>query len=138
MNTNDDIVICSLNVRGLADNKKRRETFLWLRRIRYALYMLQELHCSSETVDLWATEWGYKTIFSSFSSKKVGVCFLFNSNFAFEISKQYIDPNGRFIIADVSIENRKSRYSMSMVRIVTIQTCLNMSQTIYSTLNAKK
>ena len=62
MNTNDDIVNCSLNVRGLA-----------------------------ETVDRWATEWGYKTIFSSFSSQKVGVCLLFNNNFTFVLSKQYIE-----------------------------------------------
>ena len=28
----DDMVICSLNVRGLSNNTKRRETFLWLKK----------------------------------------------------------------------------------------------------------
>ena len=28
----DDMVICSLNVRGLSNNTRRRETFLWLKK----------------------------------------------------------------------------------------------------------
>ena len=80
------------------DNNKRRETFLYLRRKEFSVYMLQGIHCSKETVDLWCAEWGYRAIFSSFSSQKAGICFLFNINFSFEITKQFIDPLGRFII----------------------------------------
>ena len=98
--------ICSLNVRGLVDNNKRRETFLYLRRKLFSVYMLQEIHCSKETVDLWCAEWGYRAIFSSFSSQKAGVCFLFNNNFSFEITKQSIDPLCRFIILDLKTDDR--------------------------------
>ena len=103
-----DLVICSLNVRGLVDKNKRRETFLYLRRKQFSVYMLQEIHCSKETVDLWCAEWGYRAIFrlSSFSSQKAGVCFLFNNKFSFEITKQFIDPLGRYIIIDLKTDDR--------------------------------
>ena len=68
--------------------------------------MLQEIHSSKETVDLWCAEWGYRAIFSSFSSQKAGVCFLFNNNFSFEITKQFRDPLGRFIILDLRTDDR--------------------------------
>ena len=38
--------------------------------------MLQEVHCSEETLHLWASERGYKSLFSSFSSSKGGVSIL--------------------------------------------------------------
>ena len=87
------------------DNNKRRETFLYLRRKQFSVYMLQETHCSKETVDLWCAEWGYRDILSSFSRQKAGVCFLFNNNFSFEITKQFIDPLSRFIILDLKTDD---------------------------------
>ena len=33
----DDITVCSLNVRDLSNNHKRRETFLWLKKKRNSL-----------------------------------------------------------------------------------------------------
>ena len=41
----DDMVICSLNVRGLSNNTKRRETFLWLKKkVRYLFFARGALH----------------------------------------------------------------------------------------------
>ena len=54
---------------------------------KYSIYMLQEVHCSQENSHLWATEWGYKSVFSSFSSSKAGVSILFNNNFDLQIMK---------------------------------------------------
>ena len=45
-----DLKICSLNVRGLGDKLKRREIFYWLRRKNYSIFMLQEVHCSENTI----------------------------------------------------------------------------------------
>jgi exonuclease III len=36
--------IGSLNVKGLADEKKRKEVFNWLREKKMNVYMLQETH----------------------------------------------------------------------------------------------
>ena len=104
--TLDNLVICSLNVRGLSNAKKRRETFNWLRNKKYSVYLLQEVHCSKEMEHFWLTEWGYKGIFSSLSSARAGVCILFNNNFAFDIQKYYSNPEGRYIIVDIKTEDQ--------------------------------
>ena len=101
-----DLKICSLNVRGLGDNQKRREIFNWLRSKALSIYFLQEVHCSENVTTIWSAEWGYKTLFSSFSSAKRGVAILFNNSFDFKIQKTYADPNGRFIICDIETEEK--------------------------------
>ena len=58
----------SLNVRGLSNNTKRRETFLWLKRKKFCIYFLQEVHSTNEIEPYWHSEWGYSTIFTTFSS----------------------------------------------------------------------
>ena len=55
---------------------------------------------------LWATEWGYKSLFSSFSSSKAGVSILFNNNFDLQIMKTYIDDSGRFILCDLKTNGK--------------------------------
>ena len=102
----EDMVICSLNVRGLSNNTKRRETFLWLKKKKFSIYFLQEVHSTSESEPYWRSEWGYSTIFTTFSSSRAGVAILFNNNFQFQIQKQITDPEGRFIIADIETEDR--------------------------------
>ena len=106
MSNLNELSICSLNVRGLGDTIKRRETFRWLRNKKYSIYFLQEVHSTSETEKFWTKEWGYTALFSSCFSAKGGVCVLFNNNFTFQILKQYCDPEGRFIIIDIKTEDR--------------------------------
>jgi len=81
-----DLKICSLNVRGLGDKLKRREMFNWLEEevILFTL-MLQEVHCSENTISVWSVEWGYKTLFSCCTSAKGGVAILFNNNFDLQL-----------------------------------------------------
>ena len=100
------LTIASLNVRGLRDNVKRREVFNWLRRKQLSVYMLQEVHCTENSNHLWAAEWGYQTIFSTYSSNKAGVCILFNNNSNLQIRKLFVDPSGRFIICDIKVNER--------------------------------
>ena len=96
-----DLKIASLNVRGLGNNTKRIEVFNWPRAKKKSIYMLQEVHCSEDTTNIWASEWGYNTLFSCCCSNKAGVCILFNYNFNFQIHKAFSDPNGRFLICDI-------------------------------------
>ena len=100
----DNMTICSLNVRGLSNDKKRRETFLWLKKKQFSIYFVQETHSTNESGIYWRSEWGYSTIFTELSSSKAGVGILFNNNFQFNILKCYTDPEGRFIIVDVETE----------------------------------
>ena len=64
------------------------------------------MHSTRETEICWESEWGYSTIFTNFSSSRAGVGILFNNNFYFQILKYFIDPEGRFIIADIKIEDK--------------------------------
>lgn len=66
--------------------------------------MLQEVQCWQENSHLWATEWGYKSLFSSFSSSKAGVNIPFNNNFDRQIMKTYIDDSERFILCQMESE----------------------------------
>ena len=101
-----DLKICSLNVRGLGDRLKRREMFNWLRKKNYQIYMLQEVHCSENTIAVWSAEWGYKTLFSCCTSARGGVAILFNNNFNLQLQRSYSDPNGRVIICDIITDNK--------------------------------
>ena len=93
-------------MQGLGNNTKRRETFNWLRSKNVSIFLLQEVHCSDNTKHLWATEWGYQCLFSSWSSTKAGVGILFNNNFELNIIKSYIDPAGRYIICDLKANGK--------------------------------
>ena len=104
--SNDELVICSVNVRGLSNSLKRRETFRWLKMKNFAIFFLQEAHCTKDKESIWSVEWGYSAFFSSFSSASAGVCILFNNNFQFDIIRQFSDQEGRFIIIDVKINNK--------------------------------
>ena len=97
-----DLKIGSINVRGLGDQVKRREIFNWLPAKKYSVYFIQELHCTENNKNDCRAERGYQVLFSWCASKKVGVVVLFNNNFTFQISKTYSDPEGRFIICDLT------------------------------------
>ena len=102
-----DLKIGSINVRGLGDQVKRREIFNWLRAKKYSVYFIQEMHCTEDNKNDWLAEWGYQALFSCCSSKKAGVAILFNNNFTFQISKTYSDPEGRFIICDLTVNGKQ-------------------------------
>ena len=85
--------------------KKRNASMAQIKKV-FNFYYLQEVHCTKENECLWMSEWGYRAIFSNLTSSRAGVCILFNNNFSFEITKQFSDPGGRFIIADIKTEQK--------------------------------
>ena len=48
----------SYNCNGLADYKKRRSVFTWLKEKEYNIYCLQETHSTSLGEVVWKKEWG--------------------------------------------------------------------------------
>ena len=101
------IKICSFNVRGLTDSKKRRDIFNHLHGKKYDICFLQETHSIQTNESIWMTEWGYKTFHSSFKSNSRGVCTLFNNTFEHEIHDEIKDPEGRYHILDITIQNNR-------------------------------
>lgn len=102
-----EIQISSLNVRGMGDKQKTRSEILnWMRAKKFPIYLLQEAHCSNDTISIWSSEWGYQSLFSCCSSAKGGVAILFNINFSFQIVRIYSDTNGRLIVCDIKTEGK--------------------------------
>ena len=87
---------------------KRHETVYWLKMKKYAVYFLQDVHCTKDKEHIWTAEWRYSAIFSSFSCASDRVCVLFNNNFNFQIFKSFSDPDGRFIMhmVDIKLETK--------------------------------
>ena len=67
---------------------------------------MQEVHCREAPIDTWRSEWGYKALFSCFSSSLAGVCILFNNNFKFDISETFSDSSGRYIVCDIKTDEK--------------------------------
>ena len=101
-----DLKVCSLNVRGLGEQLKRREIFNWLRAKKYSIYLLQETHSSEKTNSVWSSERGLKSLFTSYSTSSGGVAILFNSNFTFQLQRSFLDNTGRFIICDIKTNEK--------------------------------
>ena len=59
-------------------------------------------HYTESSANFWRIEWGYEAVFSSCTSARAGACILFNNNFCFQVLKQHSDPHGRFIVIDIS------------------------------------
>ena len=54
---NSNLKIASLNVRGLADRKKRLDIFEWLKSKQCAIYCLQDIHINSVSEGLFRNDW---------------------------------------------------------------------------------
>lgn len=94
--------IATMNVRGLNDSKKRRDVFSWLRKQDVSIFCLQDTHSVQGVERMWEAEWGYKVFFSSFRSDSRGSAILLKNNFEFKIHKTVADPEGNYIVIDIS------------------------------------
>ena len=101
-----ELKIASMNVRGIGNKNKRRETFNRLRNKQQSIIFLQEVNCTEATIDMWRSEWGYKALFSCFSGSSAGACILFNNNFKFDILITFSDYSGRYIICDIEFDEK--------------------------------
>ena len=109
-NFEGNINICSLNCQGLGTNdpRKRRDVFNYLRGKQFSILCLQDTHFSGEIERFVQSEWGYKAVFSSFSTRSRGVAVLFANNFEFKIHNTVHDTSsGNFLIIDLTIDSKR-------------------------------
>jgi exonuclease III len=78
--------ICTLNVRGLVNFKKRQEVFHWLKSKKYKIILLQETHLTADNIDKWKTEWQGDIFVSSPNSNSQGVAILISPDNSNEIN----------------------------------------------------
>lgn len=96
-NEETNVGIASMNCRGLANAKKRRDVFHYLRMKRFSIYLLQDTHFDPKLETYIRAEWGYDCFFASHSTSSRGVAILLNNNFDFEVQKVVRDQGGNYI-----------------------------------------
>ena len=100
--------ILSFNCQGLASVEKRLDVFNYSKAKNYHIYCLQDIHCTPNTENFIQTQWGNNNcLFSSGSSNKRGVAFLFNKHVDVIIHKHLSDPKGNYIIIDITVDNNR-------------------------------
>ena len=55
---------------------------------------------------LWSVEWGARIIYSHGTTHSKGVCILLNPSSPLNLSSIQVDPEGRFLIAKLTIEEK--------------------------------
>lgn len=100
-----NLTICSFNVRGIRDNKKRRKLFAFFHRHNFEIILLQETHSQHPDFRIWSNEWGGQILFSHGTNKSRGVAILFKPTFSYKILKVILDNNGRYIVASININS---------------------------------
>lgn len=99
------IKVNSFNARGLADGKKRRCIFRWLKKSHHGICFLQETHSTELVESIWKKEWGNEILFSHGTNKSKGVAILFPSKLDYIVNSVKRDDNGRFILLDLDVAN---------------------------------
>ena len=77
--------ICSLNCRGLNDNFKRRDVLKYIRKKKFSIYCLQDVHWDKEFENMIRSEWGYEAYVAGNTTNSRGVAILMNNNFEFKV-----------------------------------------------------
>lgn len=103
----DFINVYSQNCRGIKMVDKRRDLFQFIRKKKYNIICLQDVHIESNMESYVKSEWGYNIYLSPYTGNSRGVMILLNNNFECDVGRVLKDPNGNFIIIDISIQGKK-------------------------------
>ncbi len=103
--------ICTLNVRGIRNHKKRNTIYSWLTKRRCDVVFLQETFCTEEIVSDLNKGWN-GTIFHSIakSSHSCGVSTMFSEGIDFKLLNIHCDNDGRKLLLNVKIKNDTYTY----------------------------
>ena len=108
MSADREFKICSLNVNGLGDFKKRKDVFNYLRDLKNDIYFLQETHFITNQENFIRAAWGYETWVAGIESNSKGVAILFNSSFEYKLHDIIRDPNGSYLALDITILQKRT------------------------------
>lgn len=93
------------NVRGVGSQTKKNKVLNYLKNIQADICLIQETHLSQFTQNNLKTTHFNHCFSSYYNSKQRGVCILINKNIQFNHHTTISDPEGRFIIINISINN---------------------------------
>ena len=101
----NSISICSLNVRGITDSKKRKDVLMWLRKKHHSIYCLQDIHCGPNIEVAFKDEWGADVYFACKSTNSRGVAILFDNNLEYSIVNRIADVDGNYLGLKLNVDN---------------------------------
>ena len=99
--------IISFNTNGMGNYHKRKDVFDFLRGKNAHIVMLQETHLKTEDENLVRSMWGSECIINGITSNSNGVGIFFNSNFQYKIHRLSRDIEGKYIILDIEMFNKR-------------------------------
>ena len=74
---------------------------------RSGIIFLLETYSSTETIKRWEAEWSGNVVASHGTTHSKGVMVLFKPNLNVTINKTLADKNGRYVLAETSIDKTK-------------------------------
>lgn len=106
-NTQKNLSIISLNVRGMINTAKRRKILIWLKRQNVDIAFLQETHCTKSRTNCFKNSWSGLSYYGNTPSPhSKGVGILFKQNLNVEVHNICDDESGRCLLLNVDIESK--------------------------------
>ena len=98
----------SFNCNGLGNKGKRQKVFTFLRdKLKNGFVFLQETHSVLNLEKTWKFQWGGDIYFSHGTSNSTGCAIAFSKDFSVKIVNQSTDNDGRLLILEAIINNKK-------------------------------
>ena len=96
-----------MNVQGLADKNKRRDTFNFIQSKHPSIIFLQDTHFIDTDESEIYSEIGMNCFFNNYSSQSRGVAIFINSLLDIKIISEYKDSNGNLLILNCIIFGKR-------------------------------
>ena len=98
------VLIGSINVNGLRNDKKRQNVFNWLKNKKYDIILLQETHCENcDEEHEWSKDWNGVSIWCNGTRLSKGVAVLIKEKSNVKILSYNGHENGRIISLKIHI-----------------------------------
>ena len=103
-----ELSILTVNCQGIGLLPKRTDVLNYLKGKGCQIYCLQDTHFSPGIDEKFVrTLWNGDCYFSSFKSNARGIAILFAKNFEYKVHKCINDPNGNFLLLDITAYNNR-------------------------------
>lgn len=103
-----ELKILSFNTQGLGGIKKQMDVFHYLKNKEYDIYCLQDTHFTASQEMYIRNRWGGNCYFSAAPHANArGVAIFFAKKLDYKIHNQNQDPNGNFLILDMTVYNKR-------------------------------
>jgi exonuclease III len=99
----DNLLIMSLNVRGIQTQKKRKSYFEWLNKYKDSILLLQDTHSCVSDENNYKNHWGHSIFFSHGLTNSRGVITIIPKNLGGTSKLFYKDIEGRILIVETNL-----------------------------------